>query len=136
MKAARAMGAHLKTLVPEPSRIICSSAKRTKETLSLLSGESGWTSDVVFSTELYHASADTALDLIRSIPESIESAMLIGHQPTMGMLASWLLGGQNLDVPTCTFIHLELDIASWSAVHSGAAKLIHYVTPGQLKGMK
>jgi len=130
-KAAFSMGEYLGINTATPDLIRCSSAKRTKETLGLLLKGSEWDVPVEFSPELYLASLESALGLIGKLPDSHNRVMMIGHQPTMGAIAMALSGGQHIDVPTCTFIHLEFDTDHWVNVRSGTAPIIDYVTPAQ-----
>ena len=66
----------------EPSLVLCSSARRTRETLDGVAP----TGESVIEPELYSASAGGLLDRIRRIPGDTPSAMVIGHNPAMQML--------------------------------------------------
>ena len=137
-QAAKKMGAYLRQEIIQPDIILSSTAKRTKETLALVMEHAGWTSEVTYSTNLYLCSRTDILRELASLDHGIESALIVGHQPTTGDFASWLLGGTEVDVPTGTFMTFSLPILSWKELkaahvaHAAQAALKLYVTPKQL----
>jgi phosphohistidine phosphatase len=66
----------------EPSLVLCSSSRRTRETLEGVEP----TGHPVIEPELYAASAGGLLDRIRRIEPGTPSAMVIGHNPAVQML--------------------------------------------------
>src|SRR5712691_5192063 len=78
---AKRIGRHLVQLGIAPELVLCSSARRARETLERLQPAFGTTSTVKVEAELYAASSDQLLDRIRAVPEKVTSLMLIGHNP-------------------------------------------------------
>jgi len=66
----------------EPSLVLCSSSRRTRETLEGVAPAGRR----VIDPGLYTATAGGLLDRIRQIPDDMPSAMVIGHNPGMQML--------------------------------------------------
>ena len=82
-RAAGAIARHLRDEEISPSLVLCSPARRTRETLEAVD-PSG---DVRIEDELYGASEAELLERLRRVPEAIESVMLIGHNPAIQELA-------------------------------------------------
>jgi phosphohistidine phosphatase len=143
-KAAAALGDYLRDVAIEPSVVICSSARRTRETYERVrpSGE------LMVEPALYGATAGEVIERLREIPESTQSAMVIGHNPTLQLLVLWLAsphhspeGSERADTarlegvrekfPTCALAALRFGCA-WRELGPGAAKLIALVRPADL----
>jgi phosphohistidine phosphatase len=133
-KAAKRIAKHLRSEGITPSLVLCSSAQRTRETLERV-GPDG---DVRIERDLYGASAPELLERLRRVPDATESVMLIGHNPGIQELALELAGngGRLEDVerkfPTCALATLSLPTA-WSELEPGAAELVGFVRPKDLK---
>jgi phosphohistidine phosphatase len=111
------MGARLAEWGPVVDRVISSSAARALETAELMIQEMGFPWDEIqISEELYHASEDDMMDLIREQDDDIDGLMLFGHNPGMTYLVNDLcnLGLDNL--PTCGVVILQFDVDSWFEV--------------------
>jgi phosphohistidine phosphatase len=77
-RAATAVGRHLREQGIEPELALCSTARRTRETLERIEPALG-AADVRFEPALYAASADALLERLHDIPETVGSVMLIGR---------------------------------------------------------
>ncbi|MEU9498972.1 histidine phosphatase family protein [Streptomyces sp. NPDC048196] len=64
-----------------PDLVLCSTARRTRETWDLVAPELGGRPEVVFEPRVYGASAAELLDVLREVPEQWRTVLLIGHQP-------------------------------------------------------
>src|ERR671923_1158092 len=93
-RAAKVMARHLQEEKISPALVLCSPARRTRETLEAVS-PSG---EVRIEDELYGASEAELLERLRRVPEAIESVMLIGHNPAIEELALGLASrGERLE---------------------------------------
>jgi phosphohistidine phosphatase len=96
------------------------------------------TAKVTLEQELYAAGADALLARIRQVPETVESVMVIGHNPGLHQLALVLAStGDELDrleakFPTAALATLAL-ASKWRRVAPGDATLAAYVVPKQLR---
>ena len=73
-----------------PDTVICSAARRTRQTWELVAPELGGSPSVTFEPRAYAASAMTLLYLVRELPATSRTAMLIGHNPGVAELATSL----------------------------------------------
>ena len=127
--AARLMGEELNRLNFNPDYILCSTAVRTKETLSIIAECAGWTSPIHFRTALYLCSTEDVRKEIVQLPDSSESVLIVGHQPTTGAFAHWLSDQVHVEVPTCTFLSFNVEIDLWPEISTNCAGLEVYLTP-------
>jgi phosphohistidine phosphatase len=134
---AKRLAKYLRQLGCQPALVLCSAAKRTRETLELLRPAFG-NSAVVLEEELYAASSDELLNRVRVVPDTVASVMLIGHNPGLNQLALVLAsGGDQLErlqakFPTAALATLVL-AKSWSQLAPAEATLEAYVVPKQLR---
>jgi phosphohistidine phosphatase len=133
-RAAKVMARHLRGEKISPSLVLCSSARRTRETLDTV-GPSG---EVRIEDELYGASEAELLERLRRVPEAIESVMLIGHNPAIQGLALGLArGGDRLEAverkfPTGALATLTVP-GAWEELGPGSAELVAFVKPKELR---
>ncbi len=78
----------------EPDAALVSDATRTRETWAEMAGAAGWTLEPDYDPGVYSAGSDTALDLLRALDGRVSTAVLLGHNPTVGYLAQLLDDGQ------------------------------------------
>ena len=118
--------------------VLCSSARRTRETLDRLSPALG-PAEIRIERELYGASSEDLLQRLRKVPNEIESVMLVGHQPAIQELALRLAHeGSEVErvrakFPTAALATLTF-AGDWSELAQQGAKLDAYVKPKELKG--
>ena len=94
----------------QPQIVICSAARRTRQTWDLVAPELGGSPSVTFEPRAYAASAITLLYLVRELPTACHSALLIGHNPGVSELASNLLeaaGDESLAHPARLFVQVN-----------------------------
>ncbi|GAA5149305.1 histidine phosphatase family protein [Nocardioides marinquilinus] len=83
-----------------PDHALVSAAVRTDQTWQHLCRGAGWTLDAELDRGLYAADADTALDLVRGLGDDVATAVVVGHNPTMGYLAQLLDDGDGDPAPS------------------------------------
>jgi phosphohistidine phosphatase len=81
-RAVQAIAAHVSATGIAPELVLCSSARRTRETLEgvAVGGEH------VIEPALYSASCEEVLERLHQVPDEIGSVMLVGHNPTVQAL--------------------------------------------------
>jgi phosphohistidine phosphatase len=95
---------------------------------------------IEFQEELYLAGPSEMLDLVRSVPDTVESILLVGHNPGTGMLAAALSGDgppesihlMRAKFPTAGLAIIELSVDRWEDVVSGCGSLKGFVRPRDL----
>jgi phosphohistidine phosphatase len=134
-RAAARVEAHLRSSGARVDLVLCSSARRTRQTLELIEPALG-EAEVIIEPALYGASTADLLDRLRRIPEEVAAAMLIGHNPAMQDLALEIgtgdLSGVRGKFPTAALATFELD-GPWSDLREGGARLVAFVTPRELE---
>jgi phosphohistidine phosphatase len=93
---------------------------------------------------LYEGGIDIALQYVREIDESVRSALLVGHNPTVYQLAWELLDDEDTGhkaaigdrgelkahgFPTCSLAVLRLEVAAWEDVVRGCGRLLGVFKP-------
>lgn len=72
-------------------RVVCSAARRCRETADIICHAFGRDFPLTISPDLYHGMTDTYLGIINAETEA-RALMLIGHNPTMEELFETLVG--------------------------------------------
>lgn len=90
---AEAAGAWLGEQGVRVDAALVSSAARTRETWDLLAAAADWSVEAELDRSLYGADEDAVLDLVRMTDETVGTLAVVGHNPTMGLLAQLLDDG-------------------------------------------
>ncbi|CAB4724003.1 unannotated protein [freshwater metagenome] len=90
---AEAAGAWLASRDLEPDHVLVSAALRTRQTWEAVAAGAGWGDDAEYDDGLYDAGPETALDLIRATPDDALTLIVVGHNPTMALVAQLLDDG-------------------------------------------
>ncbi len=138
--AAPLVGAHMKRAGYLPDLVLCSTATRTRQTLEAALAEAEAQPVIEFEEELYLAGPGEMLDLVRSVPDTVESVLLVGHNPGTGMLAAALSGDglpERMDLmrakfPTTGLAIIELSVDRWKDTVGGCGTLKEFVRPRDL----
>lgn len=136
-EAAPRIGNWLKKQKLRPGLILCSTATRVQETLTLLRPSLPDSVKVQSKKGLYMALPREILAEIGKVAGETETLMVIGHNPGIGSLAHWLAGqGDTKEIarlgekfPTAAVAVLDFDIESWRDVDGEAGTLRHFITP-------
>jgi phosphohistidine phosphatase len=136
-RAATKLGDYVRTSGIEPALVLCSPARRTRETLELMGPVEG---EVRFNRSLYGAGSDELSTVLRAVSGELASVLLIGHNPGLQQLAVELAGrgdGRQLErmrekMPTGALASLELAVEEWHELAAGTGTLVGYVVPKEL----
>lgn len=146
-QACTAMAAHLRERGILPGIVLCSTAARARETLAGIAAALGWPDaegrpSFVFRDELYLASENELAAEVRGLDDSITSAMVIGHNPGLEVLAIGFAqgGGGGRDAfealerkyPTAALATLTFDSDQWRGLEFGKGRLTGFVKPTKL----
>ena len=124
-----------------PDVVVCSTARRTRQTWELVARELDGSPLVQFESRAYAASAQTLLYLARELPAQCRAALLIAHNPGLVDLVNSLAaepgedgvpGSLGLRFPTAAVAVLEFT-GGWPGLAPGRARLLDYTTPAELK---
>lgn len=127
---ARNMAAHLKKLKIQPDLIICSTAKRTRQTAEYFCERLDYTyNNIQFEDRIYESSAEDILEVIRETDAAINTLFIIGHNPSLTFTANYFNGISVLDLPTTGVVWLEFECDDWQLHKTTACKQKGFLTP-------
>lgn len=129
-KALRGLREHLSRVEHPPDVVLCSSARRTVDTLDGFRAALPKHARIDVTDELYLADADTLLTRLHRLGGKVRCAMLIGHNPGIEDLALLLVGSGDaglraqlaVKVPTGAVVALSFN-RPWPQLGAGAARL-------------
>jgi len=136
-RAAKAIAGHLREQGIEPELVLCSSARRARDTLDRIEPALG-NPAVRVEGDLYAASAPALLERLRRVSATVESVMLIGHNPGLQDLAldlarpSPTVGELARKYPTAALATLAFAPSSWQELDHDSAELVALVRPREL----
>jgi phosphohistidine phosphatase len=136
-RAAKAVARHLREQGIEPELVLCSTARRARETLERIEPALG-TGAVRVERELYGAGAGALLEQLRGVPDAVGSVLVIGHNPGLQRLALELArpapAVEELEAkyPTAGLAALAFEGPSWRDLDRGSAELVRFVRPRDL----
>ena len=111
-----------------PDLVICSAARRTRQTWQQMAPELGGQVPVSVDRQLYQADAEQILEVIRRTPPDASTLLYIGHNPAAAQLVGLLTGTEPV-FPTAAVAVVGL-AGDWPAVAAGAGQLVASWTPG------
>lgn len=142
---AEAIGRAMRARGLEPDLVLCSTAARTEETWRLVAPQLTAAPRTKFSEALYLTPAGAILDLLRTTGDTIETLLVIGHNPGLETSAATLLSAPRTGeeksrhaalaekFPTGAFVVLDCAIARWRELAPGTASLADFLTPREVK---
>jgi len=139
-KSAKAMAEFFRKSGITPQTILCSPAKRTRETLKHLAPVLG-AAPARLDRRIYEASYQTLLLCLADLPPEVNSALLIGHNPGLERLALYLMsdhghgpGAARLQdkYPTGSLAVLSAPAEGWGDLKVGSCRLDDFVRPADL----
>jgi len=129
-RAAAALGRRLKSDGISPDHVLCSPARRARETLDGLAIDPLPPAD--FPEALYLADTATLLDHLRDIPAQTRSLLLVGHNPGLEELIRGLAGSQTAalgsGLPAAGLAIFEIS-GAWSSLSPSSARLVAFLAP-------
>ena len=135
--AGEGLGPSLKG-VPRPQIALVSPAARTAATAELVLAGVTDPPQCRLEKGLYAADPEEVLDFVRSLPDEVNAAMVVGHNPTAQALSQGLLSARDKKglasvarhgFPTCALGVYSFDVGRWADVAGGTAKLVAIMTP-------
>ena len=139
-RAASGIGQAMRRAGLTPDVVLVSPALRTQQTLEL-AGVWDERPNIDTLPALYMASLAQIRDALRGLPETVRSALLIGHNPGLHELARSLAGTtstrpelKRLDIGYPTAALTEFLVTTpWRKLGPGAAALQRFLQPGDLR---
>lgn len=124
-KDAPKMGKRLRRAGVNPNLICSSTAARAITTARLAAEEMDYPATSIREEKrLYHAGPDELLNLLRSLNDSLDTVMLVGHNPGLTEFANSLLDEEIDNIPTAGIVGARLAVNSWKDVKWGCGKMM------------
>jgi phosphohistidine phosphatase len=145
-KAAACMAAHMRRSGYVPAAILCSTARRTRETLALVLPALGRQPDIRYEDALYLAEWGALLKAIQRSADAVSPLLLVGHNPGLEQLAAALAAqpasrseGERLErltgkFPTAALAVLDFEAKRWRDIRRATGRLTDFVCPKDLTG--
>ena len=134
IRQAGLAGDWLRANVPSIDAVLCSTATRARQTLA----QTGIDAAVRYSERLYGASPGTMIDEINAVADTVNTLLVVGHEPTMSALAIGLAGTDGTDAaaverisekfPTSAIAVLTV-AGDWKSLELNGAALIGFQVP-------
>ena len=125
----------------DPELVLCSSARRTRDTLDLVLPELRVEPKIVYEDALYHASAKEMLDMLHGIQPGANRVMLVGHNPEIQSFALDLVGSGpkhlrdrlRTKYPTAGLAVINFSSGLWPNVAINSGTLNLFLAPKDLR---
>lgn len=112
------MGGVLKGRSVSVDFMYCSSAQRTVETSDVIKNYLA-VKEEIFTREIYEGDLNDLLKMIEKTPFSANSCLLVGHNPTISLLLSYLTQGDYLGMQPGMLVEVNLEISQWLMIGRG-----------------
>ena len=125
----------------DPELVLCSSARRTRDTLDLVLPELRVEPKIVYVDALYHASPEQMLELLHGIQPGANRVMLVGHNPEIQAFALDLVGSGpkhfrdrlKMKYPTAGLAVINFVSGLWKSVSVNSGTLNLFLSPKDLR---
>ena len=111
-----------------PAIILSSPAGRARTTAELLKQSGSLDAEIRFDHRIYEASPQSLRQVVAELDDSIDSAMLVGHNPGIEGFIRFLTR-QIEPMPTAALAVIKLDIDSWKDIDDGCGELQNLYRP-------
>ena len=124
-----------------PELVLCSSARRTRDTLDLVLPELRVEPKIVYVDALYHASPEEMLEMLHGIQPGANRVMLVGHNPEIQAFALDLVGSGpkhfrdrlRTKYPTAGLAVINFVSGLWKSVSVNSGTLNLFLSPRELR---
>lgn len=137
-RSAVAVGRYMASNGLVPQLVLCSPARRARETWGLVAGELTAIPEILVAAEIYDFGDGKALiECLRHKAGAAQSVLLVGHNPSIGELAKTLIGigsdklRERLEVkyPTAALAVISFDLDNWGSLATGSGTLLRFIRP-------
>jgi phosphohistidine phosphatase len=120
----RDLGKHLLKTNFKPDLVYCSSAERTQQTLAHLSESMNQEWETEIKREIYEAPVSSLFQVIRDSDNSIQTILLVGHNPGITYLVEYLSGDGIVGMIPGEMVHLDFAMGAWSEISQGSCSIV------------
>jgi phosphohistidine phosphatase len=116
-----------------PQWIVSSDARRARETAETFAAGFTPAPEVILTHALYLVEAEDIVAEIRSLPESVDTAVVVGHNAGLEEFAEWLGGRLPDSLKPGGLCMFRLDLDSWLDLHPSRTARTAFVNPKELR---
>ena len=140
-KDAAKIGAYMKSHALVPDRVAISPAARTQETWKLTAAAFRPAPGAMSAEQLYDATPHAIFALIKDMPASAHTLMVVGHNPGLHEIALMLIASGDIDarerlrekLPTAGLVIIDFAFDDWNKLHPQSGRLERFVSPKSLE---
>jgi phosphohistidine phosphatase len=100
-----------------PDLIVSSDAVRAETTARAVAGAAGYQGTLQLSPDLYHATPNALIEVIRKVGDDARRLMIVGHNPGLEDLVAELTG-ERVELPTAALVHISMPVEQWRDVEA------------------
>lgn len=126
LRDGKRLAAHLAQEGVRPDVVLCSSARRTQETLAQIAPSLGAPA-IRMLDELYGADVADVIAIVHTLDNAYTTVLVIGHNPCVAELAQ-----TSEKFPTGALATLRWDAENWDDLRPGEADVVSVITPREL----
>ncbi|HEU4388798.1 MAG TPA: histidine phosphatase family protein [Blastocatellia bacterium] len=126
------MGKEFASRGPAPDLVVSSPAQRARDTTTLFLHAAKIQTQLRFDDKIYEAGTAELVSLVRKMPDTAASVLMVGHNPGFEELIVRLTKSRRA-VPTCSLTRIDFDVENWEAADDGAGKLVWQLNPKELQ---
>lgn len=113
-----------------PNLLYSSPARRAWKTCKVFAEELNVSKSAIKTEkELYHASEEILLGLVRKLSNKRDTVLLFGHNPGLTNFANLLTGEFIINIPTCGMAMIAFRVKDWKDIAPGKGKLEFFDFP-------
>ncbi len=116
------MGKSLDKKLKSVDLMYCSTAQRTMETADLI-GKYITIKESMFTKVIYHGDMGDLIALLEKTSSSVDSCLLVGHNPTISLLLAHLSDENYLGLQPGMMAVIDLEISEWKMIGFGTGIL-------------
>lgn len=113
----------LDLILSSPARRALSTAKKIGEILQYAEAR------IKTDENLYHASEDEILAVVRQLPDKQNNVMIVGHNPGLTDFVNSIMNLTLFNIPTCGVAACTFDVSSWKEIKWGSGTNLFYDFP-------
>lgn len=140
-KAARRIGREMSARAMRFDSVLASPAVRIRETIDGVMEEHRLDGPIRFEPRIYEARVSELMELIETVPDEAESALLVCHNTSAERLVLKLTSDDDRGLrkrveekfPTAALATIELPIESWRDVQPDSGRLVELIYPADLE---
>ncbi len=102
--------------------VIKSPATRAMETAGLITAGL-FVGEELQQPDIYESSTEKLLEIISSLPDRFERVLLVGHNPSLSSLLTYLTDGFTTSLSPGMMAVISLDLPNWNMISKGSGSL-------------